>query len=61
MVSAMEMVFVEYRQQYPLCRIPHHETFENVHRTLKETGSFPQASAEYEQRRHDEDDDMAAV
>jgi hypothetical protein len=32
---------VEYWQQYPLCRIPYDRTFENAHRTLRETGSCP--------------------
>jgi hypothetical protein len=32
---------VEYWSRYPLCRIPHQKTFENIHRTLRETDSFP--------------------
>jgi hypothetical protein len=35
---------VEYWQQYPLRRVPYCKTFENVYRTLRETGSFPQAN-----------------
>jgi hypothetical protein len=32
---------VEYWQEYLLCGIPHCKAFENAHRTLRETGSFP--------------------
>jgi hypothetical protein len=39
---------VEYQQWYPLRIIPHKKTFGNVHRTLRETGSFPRANAECE-------------
>jgi hypothetical protein len=52
---------LEYRQRYPLRRNPHRKTFENVHRTLRETGSFPRANAEREQRRREEDGVVAAV
>jgi hypothetical protein len=37
-----------YRQLYPLCRIPNLKPFENVHRSLRETGSFPQVNTELE-------------
>jgi hypothetical protein len=32
----------------PLCKISHHKTFENMHRTLRVIGSFPQANPEHE-------------
>jgi hypothetical protein len=40
---------VEYWQQYPLCRIQHHKTFENIYRTLRETSSFPQTNTKHGQ------------
>jgi hypothetical protein len=40
---------VEYRLRYPLRRVPHRKTFENVHRTLRDIGSFPRVNAEREQ------------
>jgi hypothetical protein len=52
---------VEYQQRYPLCRIPHCKTFENVRTALRETTSFPQVNAEREQRQHGEDSVLAAV
>jgi hypothetical protein len=52
-------VTVKWRQRYPLRRIPHRKTFENVHRTFNGTGSFPRASAGRERRRGD--DVLAAV
>jgi hypothetical protein len=55
-----EGALVEYRQRYPLCRIPHHKTCKNVHRTLREIDSFPWANAECEQWQCG-DDILAAV
>jgi hypothetical protein len=46
---------VEEYRQYPLRKLPHRDTIENIHRTLLETGSFPRANAECEQRRRGED------
>jgi hypothetical protein len=52
---------VEYWQRYPLCRIPHHKIFENIQRTLRETGSFPWVNAEHKWWQHGDDDVLVAV
>lgn len=49
---------VEYQQSYPLHRILHRRTFENIQRTLREARSFPPVNAECE-RQHGEDDVLA--
>jgi hypothetical protein len=51
---------MECQQCCTFHRIPHRKTFENVHRTLREPGAFPRASAECQQRRNG-DNDLAAV
>jgi hypothetical protein len=52
---------VEYWQRHPIYRISHRETFDYVHRTLREIASFPSANATSEQRQRVKDDARVAV